>query len=437
MRLRKVISFWVPFIAMWLMIVNMAYGVEPPTEISNYTNNTLSLILTIAGIAEVFFLIKAGYEYMTSAGKPENLVAAKRTIRNALLGLVMVIGASILVSIFRNSLTANLTTDTNPTIAIESLELASPSDGLTQVLIDSISALMQNIVESATKPIVDGVLGYLSTTPSLMANKTVVNFWLISLGIVDSLFIVVVALLGLRVMSGDTFGFEEVELKQLIPKIGLYFLGANVSLFLADYILITCNTLVTAVLNSTGGLSHSWVVNIINPETIFTPNTNTPLITLIFLIIFLIVAILLLFMFITRLIIISIMAVLSPFIFLLWTLPKFSDLAEIAMRSYMVAVFMVFVQVVVIQLAASFLGLPENSNNSLISIAVAIGLFLTLLKVPGSLNQMIFYVSGSRGFKKMGSQFINVISADHSSTISRKEATTRMKVKTPRRAIGV
>ena len=435
MRLLKVISFWVPFIAMWLMVVNMAYGVETVSEISNYTNNTLSIILTIAGIAEVFFLIKAGYEYMTSAGKVENLVAAKRTIRNALLGLVMVIGASILVSIFRNSLTANLTTDTNPTIAIESLELASPSDGLTQVLIDSISALMQNIVESAIKPIVDGVLGYLSTTPSLMANKTVVNFWLISLGIVDSLFIVVVALLGLRVMSGDTFGFEEVELKQLIPEIGLYFLGANVSLFLADYILITCNTLVTAVLNSTGGLSHSWVVNIINPETIFTPNTNTPLITLIFLIIFLIVAILLLFMFITRLIIISIMAVLSPFIFLLWTLPKFSDLAEIAMRSYMVAVFMVFVQVVVIQLAASFLGLPENSNNSLISIAVAIGLFLTLLKVPGSLNQMIFYVSGSRGFKKMGSQLINVISADHSSTLSRKEATTRPKVKTPRRAV--
>jgi hypothetical protein len=81
------------------------------------------------------------------------------------------------------------------------------------------------------------------------------------------------------------------------------------------------------------------------------------------------------------------------------------------------------------------LGLPENSNNSLISIAVAIGLFLTLLKVPGSLNQMIFYVSGSRGFKKMGSQLINVISADHSSTLSRKEATTRPKVKTPRRAV--
>ena len=437
MRLLKVISFWVPFIAMWLMVVNLAYGVETATEISNYTNNTLSIILAIAGVAEVLFLIKAGYEYMTSAGKPDNLISAKKTIRNAIVGLVMIIGAALLVSIFNSALSANTTETANSTINIASLESATPSDGLTQVLIDAVSAFMQNIIESATKPIVDGVLGYLATTPSLLANKTVVNFWLISLGIVDSLFIVVVALLGLRVMSGDTFGFEEVELKQLIPKIGLYFLGANVSLFLADYILITCNTLVTAVLNSTGGLSHSWVVNIINPQTLFTPNTNAPLITLIFLIIFLIVAILLLFMFITRLIIISIMAVLSPFIFLLWTLPKFSDLAEIAMRSYMVAVFMVFVQVVVIQLAASFLSLPETSNNSLISIAVAIGLFLTLLKVPGSLSQMTFYVSGSRGFKKMGSQLINVISADHSSSETRKEAVGKANVKTPRKEVNL
>jgi len=92
---------------------------------------------------------------------------------------------------------------------------------------------------------------------------------------------------------------------------------------------------------------------------------------------------------------------------------------------------------VVIQLAASFLSLPEQSSNSLISIAVAIGLFLTLLKVPGSLNQMIFYVSGSRGFKKMGSQLINVISANHSSTASRNEAVSKANVKTPRRAVNI
>jgi len=437
MRLLKVIIFILSFVTLGIFAPSFVQAVGTTTEITDFTNNTLSIILAIAGVAEVLFLIKAGYQYMMSAGKPDSLMSAKKTIRNAVVGLIMVIGAAVLVSIFNSALTANTPDAANSTINITALESTTPSDGLTQVLIDAVSAFMQNIVESATKPIVNGVLSYLTTTPSLMANKTVVNFWLISLGIVDSLFIVIVALLGLRVMSGDTFGFEEVELKQIIPRVGLFFLGANVSLFLADYTLTTCNTLVSAVLNSSGGLSHSWVVNIINSETIFSVNTNIPLITLIFLIIFLMVAILLLFMFITRLIVISIMAVLSPFIFLLWATPKFSDLAEIAMRSYLVAVFMVFIQVVVIQLAASFLSLPEQSSNSLISIAVAIGLFLTLLKVPGSLNQMIFYVSGSRGFKKMGSQLINVISANHSSTASRNEAVSKANVKTPRRAVNI
>ena len=437
MGLLKVIFFVLSITALSFFTPNFTQAVSTSSEITDFTNNTLSIILAIAGVSVVFFLIKAGYEYMASEGKPENLMSAKRTIKNALIGLLMVIGATILVSIFRNSIELNTLDNTTSTLDIEALELANPSDGLTQVLIDAVSAFMQNIIETATKPIVDGVLGYLTTTPSLITNDVIVNFWLISLGIVDSLFIVVVALLGLRVMSGDTFGFEQVELKQLIPKISLYFLAANVSLFLADYVLLTSNTLVTAVISSSGGLSHSWVVNIINSETIFTPSTSAPLITLIFLIIFLIVAILLLFMFITRLIIIAIMAVLSPFIFLLWTLPKFSDLAEIAVRSYLVAVFMVFVQVVVIQLAASFLSLPDHSNNSIISIAVAIGLFLTLLKVPGSLNQMIFYVSGSRGFKKMGSQLINVISANQTSSISRKESVSRTKAKLARRVVDL
>lgn len=31
-------------------------------------------------------------------------------------------------------------------------------------------------------------------------------------------------------MSASTFGFEEVEIGQLLPRIGLAFLGANVSL---------------------------------------------------------------------------------------------------------------------------------------------------------------------------------------------------------------
>ncbi len=302
----------VSFLSISILASKKVLAITTASEITNYTNDTLKIITAIASVAAVFFLIKAGYQYLTSSGKPDSLISAKKTIRNSIIGLVIVLGAGVIISLFNNALSGISSNGTTQAINIAPLNVVEPSDGLTQVLIDSISAFMQNIVESATKPITDGILGYLTTTPSLLSNQTIVNFWLVSLGIVDSLFILVAAFLGLHLMSAETFGFEEIELKQLLPRLGFFFLGANVSLFLADYVIVTCNALVSAVLNSTGGLNHSWVVNIINPSVFI--NNNTPLITLIFLIIFLIVAIVLLFMYITRLIFISLGAVLSPFI---------------------------------------------------------------------------------------------------------------------------
>ncbi|MCL4386838.1 pilin [Patescibacteria group bacterium] len=401
------------------------------SDITNYTSDTLNIITIISTAAAVFFLIKGGYLYITSSGKPESLEQAKKTIRNALIGLVVVLAAGAIVSVFRGALTSPTSGTNTSAINISAVNSVKPSDGLTQVLIDAVSGFMQNIVESSTKPIVDGILTFLTTTPSLLNNSVILNFWLIMLGITDSLFVLVVALLGLHFMSASTFGFEETELKQLLPRIGLAFLGANISLFLANYVIITCNALVNGVINSTGGLNHAWITNAITIQNI--ANNNTPIITLIFLIIFLIVAIVLLLLYISRLIMISLGAVLSPFIFLLWMVPKFSDFAEIAVKTYVVTVFAVFVHVIIIQLAASFLALPENSNNSLISIAVAIGLFLTLLKTPSVMMQMVLYTSRNGTFKKLGGQIINVISTDNASSASRAADKA---IKTPRRVVA-
>lgn len=372
--------------------------------------------------------------YITSAGKPENLESAKRTIRNALIGLTLVLAANVVTSVFQHALEPNANNGSGTSIEVVAIEAVEPSDGLTQVLIDAVGGFIQNIVESATSPIVDGIIGYLTTTPTLLDNQVIRNFWVISVGIVDALFVLVVALMGLQVMSASTFGFEEVDIKQLLPRLGLAFLGANISLFLADYIIITCNTLVRVVLDSTGGLNHAWIENAINPTALITG--STPLIILIFMVLFLIVSIVLLLMYISRLIFISLGAVLAPFIFLLWSLPKFSDTAFIAVKSYVVTVFVVFVHVVIIQLAGSFLTLPEHTENSLISIAVGIGLFISLLKTPQMMMQMVFYTSRTGTFKKLGNQIINVISTDNSSSVTRASAQNAAN-KVPKKVIQV
>lgn len=404
------------------------------SAITGYTNSTVQFLTIIASFATVFFLVKGGYLYMTSSGKPETLENAKRTIKNAFLGLILVIAASFIVSSLTGIYTTSSQTGSSGAVALQDIIPAKPSDGLTQVLIDAVNGFLQNLVQSATQPIVNSIMTFLTTTPDLLTNTVVRNFWLVMLGITDSLFVVVVALLGFHVMSAETLGFEQIEMRKILPRIGIAFLGANISLFLCDYVIITCNAMVKAVIDATGGLNQAWITNAITLQNLSNPQIVS-LITLLFLVIFLILAMILLFMYVARLIFISLGAVLSPFIFLLWTLPKFADFAEISVKSYIVSVFTVFIHVVVIQLASSFLTFPPSSNTSIMTIATAIGLFFVLLKVPQILMQLVFYTSGMRSIGQIGGSIINILSASNSSTQSRSQI--QRDVKMPRKQVAL
>jgi len=429
----KLLSLALTTILTTLFFPSVAYAASSaPSEVTAFTGDALTLITIISAASAVFFLIRGGYIYITSSGKPDALEEAKKTIRNSLLGLIIVLASSGLVSLLSGALVGETGSTSITTLPITQIESVAPSDGLTQVLIDAVNGFIQNIVESSTKPIVDGIMTFLGSTPSLLANSSIVKFWLIMLGIVDSLFVLVVALLGLQFMSASTFGFEEIEFKHLLPRIGLAFLGANVSLFLADYAIQASNALVSGVISATGGLNHAWITNAITISSL--TNGTAPFIILIFLLIFLIVSIVLLLMYISRLIVIVLGAVLSPFIFLLWTLPKTADFAEMAVKGYLVSVFTIFVHVVTIQLAGTFLTLPEQTNNSLISVAVAIGLLLTLLKIPSFMMQLILFSRSVGAVRHMGSQITNVLSTDSSSNVSYKGARA---VKMPRRSANL
>ena len=414
------------FILTSLFLPSTVFAASSIPEISSYTSSTLSIITAISAIAAVFFLIRGGYLYITSSGNPKVLEDAKKTIRNALIGLALVLASTALVSLLTGALVGDTGSTNTVTLPLTQIESVKPPEGLTQVLLDAVNGFMQNIIGSATKPVVDGIMTFLTTTPELLTNSVIVKFWLIMLGITDTLFVLVVALLGLQFMSASTFGFEEIEFKHLLPRIGLAFLASNISLFLADYAVKTCNTLVTGIINATGGLNYAWVTNSVTLPNLL--NQSFPPITLIFLLLFLIVAIVLLLMYISRLIVIALGAVLSPFIFLLWTLPKTADFAEMAIKGYLVSVFTIFIHVVTIQLAASFLALPEHTNNSLISIAVAIGLFLTLLKIPSFVMQLILFTRSIDTVKHVGSQIMNVMTA---------EKPEQRSVKTPRKTVNL
>lgn len=53
--------------------------------------NILQAAFTIAAYVAIFFIIKGGFSYMLSAGSSDGMANAKKTITNAIIGLVIVL----------------------------------------------------------------------------------------------------------------------------------------------------------------------------------------------------------------------------------------------------------------------------------------------------------------------------------------------------------
>ena len=60
--------------------------------------NILQAALAIVAYVTVFFIIKGGFMYMTSAGSQDGMASAKKTITNAIIGLIIAVFASSIVN---------------------------------------------------------------------------------------------------------------------------------------------------------------------------------------------------------------------------------------------------------------------------------------------------------------------------------------------------
>lgn len=382
-------------------------------DIGRFTRDTLTVLISVAGLASAIFLIRGGYIYITSTGKPEALFEAKRSIRQALLGLIIVIGAGIFSSLLFSSFNQPHTQEIGPPISLVPIEADEDEGSLGGVITAAITSFLKNIVQSATKPVIDGIIHFLTTTPMLSTNSVVFNFWLIMLGITNSLFALVIALLGFQVMGASAFGFGDVSLKQLLPRIGLAFIMANTSIFVIDWVIKLCHALVRAIIDSTGGIGGAWILNSLSAEAIV-PGTSL-LITLIFMTIFICLAIILLLFYISRLVLLAFGAVIAPLLCLVWLMPKMSDFAEGMARSYVVIIFSIFIHVVIIQLASAFLTIPNQvGTNPIISILIGIATLSIMLKSTAITAQLALSSQASSTWKRYGEKALNVASSGYS-----------------------
>jgi len=64
----------------------------------------INLGLAIVGIIAVGFLIYGGFRYITSAGNDEVAEGAKKTIQNAIIGLVIIILSYTIITVIINAI---------------------------------------------------------------------------------------------------------------------------------------------------------------------------------------------------------------------------------------------------------------------------------------------------------------------------------------------
>jgi len=379
--------------------------------VRDYVLPTIQVLAGLASIAFVFFVVNAGYIYMTSSGKPDRMEHAKEVLKKATLGLVIVLAALTITSILSHAYGSPHDVNNAALPSLQTIEPNQASNGLIDIIIKAVTGFLVNIISGAGEPFLKALDFFTKATPSMAENQSVFNFWLAMVGIADVLFALVVALLGFHVMSASTFGFDEVEFKHLLPRLALVFLLMNTSIFLIDGIIELSNVLVSAV-GKVSGASSVWETLI----EIVKKTSGQGLAALLMMLAFVILSVVLVVYYIMRLVTLYIGAVLSPIVSLLWLVPGFRDFAETAFKTYLTTIFVLFVHVVILQLAASlFTGMATASGsdqlpNALMAMVVGIATILVLLKVQGTMMQFSYVSMGARNMRKLGGQFINGVS---------------------------
>jgi hypothetical protein len=352
-----------------------------------------------------------GFYYMTSSGNPEKLERAKKTLRNAFIGFVVVLGAGALVAVMQNAYTQKAVQPTEVT----QVKVDDASMSGADIVNESVKKLMKDAVASIGKPVVDLLKQFTTATPLMAQNGSVFNVWAVIVGIVDVLFLLVIAMIGFRIMSASVLGFEDVDIHSLIPQIVVAFILANLSIFAIDAIITVSNAMVQALLI---GMSNDiiWVAL----GGLVTSSANMLNIGVIILVLVaVILGVMLLIYYLLRLIVLYVGTVLSPLIVLLWLLPSFRDFAVSAARTYIVTIFVLFVHVTILMLAVSlFAGLVKGEGNDFMTALLGIATLLALLKTSRLMNQMAMMSSGSQGLRKLGNTFVR--SASHMASNAKK-----------------
>lgn len=88
----------------YLKITAEAAGFGAPKNIPEIIGGLIGVFLSMLGVIFLCLVIYGGFLWMTSAGKEEKVLLAKKTLTNAVIGLIIIVSAYAITAFVTNAL---------------------------------------------------------------------------------------------------------------------------------------------------------------------------------------------------------------------------------------------------------------------------------------------------------------------------------------------
>jgi hypothetical protein len=82
-------------------------GLNGSSSLSDLIVKGIQLMLMFAGAIAVLFVIIGGYQYLASGGNDETAEKGKKTLLNAVIGIIIIVLAYVIINVIINTVSSN------------------------------------------------------------------------------------------------------------------------------------------------------------------------------------------------------------------------------------------------------------------------------------------------------------------------------------------
>lgn len=262
--------------------------------------------------------------------------------------------------------------------------LPDPTQWVQQVLTAALTALLSGLLNALQQVLAwasglhTSSFNFVTLTPpaGTYASSAVMTLWRWVVGVADGALVLLTLVGGYNVMLRSTLGTRYASAMELLPRLALAALAANLSLVFASFFIDVNNALCDGVgqigLPGYGSLGA----------------TAQTLAGLLLALIYGIVGFLLVLQMLLRLALLDILIVTAPLGLLCWALPQTQEWARLWTSTFVATVLVQFLQVLVLKLGASLIlqPTPGQLDTAVLTLLAGIADLYLTLKLPGWLR---------------------------------------------------